>query len=158
MSSADSVSSRRGSARGRPVVFVRGRFIRRDDAAALGRDLLGIDGELDGEADMRVSMSVPSSSDFRFLLDMMVGGEEYAAGLLAEGRCSVGRLRTSVVWKEVRSEETRRLRRQDAVHRCSIDGGDGSDCQAAVRAALSVFGGAGGCCGCCSLEEEGGWL
>jgi hypothetical protein len=75
ISSGDSVSNKRGRARGRPVVFVRGRFIRRDDAAAVGRVRLGIDGELDGDADIRVSRSAPSSSGFRFLVDMMVGEE-----------------------------------------------------------------------------------
>jgi hypothetical protein len=105
------------------VVFVRGRLIRRDDDAAVGRVRLGIDGELDGDADMRVSMSVPSSSGFLFLLaDMVLGGEENAAGLLAwrEDAPVEAVVRTgALIWEEMRSEETRGLRGQDAVHRCS---------------------------------------
>jgi hypothetical protein len=73
------------------VVFVRGFLIRRDDEAeACGRVLWAMDGELDGDADMRVSRSAPSSSGFRFRPVIVVDGAEYAARLLiipgAEGR------------------------------------------------------------------------
>jgi len=92
MSSADSVSKRRGSARGRPLTFVLGRFSRRLDDTDGGRARLGMDGELDGEADMRVSMSSPSSAFFLFLLVGIVeGGDEYAVRILALGGCIVRR-------------------------------------------------------------------
>ncbi len=55
------------------MTFVRGRFIVREaEGCCAGSDWLGIDGELDGDADMRVSLS-PSSSAFRFLLPIMPG-------------------------------------------------------------------------------------
>ena len=60
--SASKVSSRRGSARGRPAGPARGRFICRWTGSDRGAGL----GEFEGEADIRSSERRSSSSAFRF--------------------------------------------------------------------------------------------
>ena len=76
VSARSRVSNSLGTARGLPVRFVRGRLVVREEApCCAGRDWLEIDGELDGDADMRISLS-PSSSAFRFLLPIILGEGE----------------------------------------------------------------------------------
>lgn len=79
MSSGERVSNSRGKARDRPLRFLRDRLIVR----AGGNCLFSKEGELVGDGDMRVSLSIGSSDAFRFRLDMeLCAGETVGDGLV----------------------------------------------------------------------------
>ena len=114
MSSADSVSNSLGRASGRPLRFFRGLLTTRDGVAREGSSLWGIDGELDGDCDMRVSSSCNSSVAFLFLPDMALNDGEGAVSVrkasltsdviqpyliwMGKGGLGEGEERTAVAW------------------------------------------------------------
>lgn len=110
MSSSDSVSNSLGRASGRPLRFFRGLLITRDGVAREGSSVWDIDGEPDGDWDMRVSSSCSSSAAFLFLTDMddaaaCVRKKALAARnstyLIGTGRSDLGEdeERTAAAWK-----------------------------------------------------------
>jgi hypothetical protein len=100
MSSADNVSSNLGRASGRPLRFFRGLLITRDGVARGGSSVWGIDGELDGDCDMRVSSSCSSSVAFLFLADMALNGGE---GAVSVRKASLARNVTQpyLIWRGI---------------------------------------------------------
>ena len=150
ISSADSVSNNLGSASGRPFMFVRGRFSLRAAGFDVGRLLFGIDGEAEGDCDMRSGSSSRSRCRFRDdeepeseSADMLTpdGAVIVENGLVASCcRCAL----SSLGWTKLREGSCMYVQRELGERRPSKMLGGKSDC--GCRTLFMVWWKRSGCC------------